>query len=174
MTISVEGLNALSAERASELFRACCGASRWVAAMVSRRPYFSRDAVFRAADDEWQSMDEVDWLEAFSHHPRIGESTSAAGSDATARGWSASEQGGVASAPEETRIGLARLNHDYETRFGFIYIVCATGRSATELLELARARMQNDRDTELRGAAEEQRKITRLRLEKLLDTGAAA
>ncbi len=174
MTISVEGLNALSAERASELFRACCGASRWVSAMASRRPFFSRDAVLRAADNEWAAMGEADWLEAFSPHPRIGESASASGSGAAARGWSASEQAGVASAGEETRIGLARLNHDYETRFGFIYIVCATGRSAAELLELARTRMDNDRETELHIAADEQRKITRLRLEKLLDTGAAA
>ena len=174
MTLSVEGLNALSAERAVEVFRACCGASRWVGAMVSRRPFFSRDAVLQAADDEWNSASESDWLEAFSHHPRIGESAAAAGGVATARGWSASEQAGVSSAPEETRIGLARLNHEYEQRFGFIYIVCATGRSAAELLDLARSRMQNDRDTELRIAAEEQRKITRLRLEKLLDTGAAA
>ena len=119
-------------------------------------------------------MGESDWLEAFSHHPRIGESSSAAGGGATARGWSASEQASVASAGEETRIGLARLNHEYEQRFGFIYIVCATGRSAADLLDLARTRMHNDRDTELRIAAEEQRKITRLRLEKLLDTGAAA
>ena len=142
--------------------------------MVSRRPFFSREAVLRAADDEWTSTGESDWLEAFSHHPRIGESAAVAGGSATARSWSATEQSGVASAADETRIGLARLNHDYETRFGFIYIVCATGRSAGELLDLARSRMQNDRDAELRVAAEEQRKITRLRLEKLLDPGAAA
>jgi 2-oxo-4-hydroxy-4-carboxy-5-ureidoimidazoline decarboxylase len=174
VSISVEGLNALSADRASELFRACCGASRWVAAMVNRRPFFSRHAVLQAADDEWHAMTEADWLEAFSHHPRIGESVAVAGGSATARSWSASEQSAVTSGTEETRIGLARLNHDYETRFGFIYIVCATGRSAGDLLALAKRRMQNDRDSELRVAAEEQRMITRLRLEKLLDTGAAA
>lgn len=174
MTVTVEELNALSAERAAELFRACCGASRWVAGMVNRRPFFSRDAVLRAADDEWSSTDEVDWLEAFSHHPRLGETASAAGGSSTARNWSASEQSSVAAASDETRIGLARLNHEYETRFGFIYIVCATGRSAGELLDFARKRMQNDRDAELRVAAEEQRKITRLRLEKLLDPAAAA
>jgi len=174
VSISVEELNALSADRAAELFRACCGASRWVAGMVSRRPFFSRDAVLRAGDDEWDSTDEVDWLEAFSHHPRIGESATAAGGSLTARGWSASEQSSVASASDETRIGLARLNHEYESRFGFIYIVCATGRSAGDLLDFARKRMRNDREAELRVAAEEQRKITRLRLEKLLDPVAAA
>ena len=119
-------------------------------------------------------MGEGDWLEAFSQHPRIGESLPAAGGSTTARGWSATEQSGVAAAPEETRIGLARLNQEYEARFGFIYIVCATGRSASELLDFARKRIRNDRDAELRVAAEEQRKITRLRLEKLLDAGAAA
>jgi OHCU decarboxylase len=142
--------------------------------MVTRRPFFSRDAVLRAADDEWNSLDERDWLEAFSHHPRIGETTAAAGGGTTARAWSASEQSAVASASDEMRIGLARLNDEYEERFGFIYIVCAAGRSAGELLEFARKRMKNDRDTELRVAAEEQRKITRLRLEKLLDPVAAA
>jgi OHCU decarboxylase len=142
--------------------------------MVSRRPFFSRDAVLRAGDDEWNAMGESDWLEAFSHHPRIGESAPAATGSSTARSWSALEQSAVASAGEEARIGLARLNHDYETRFGFIYIVSAAGKSAGELLDLARSRMHNDRDTELRVAAEEQGKITRLRLEKLLDPVAAA
>jgi OHCU decarboxylase len=141
--------------------------------MVSRRPFFSRDAVLRAGDDEWSVMGESDWLEAFSHHPRIGESAPV-GSDATARSWSTLEQSAVASAGDETRIGLARLNHDYETRFGFIYIVSAAGKSAGDLLDLARKRMHNDRDTELRVAAEEQGKITRLRLERLLDPVAAA
>jgi 2-oxo-4-hydroxy-4-carboxy-5-ureidoimidazoline decarboxylase len=174
VSLSVEELNALASDRASELLRACCGASRWVAAMVRRRPFFSRDAVLQAADDEWSAMRESDWLEAFSHHPRIGETTAAAGGSATARGWSASEQSAAATSGDDARIGLARLNRDYERRFGFIYIVSATGKSAGELLELARRRMDNDRDTELRTAAEEQRKITRLRLEKLLDPVAAA
>jgi len=174
VSLTVEELNALSVDRASDAFRACCGATRWVAAMTNRRPFFSRDAVLQAADDEWNALGESDWLEAFSHHPRIGESRSSAGGSAAARGWSASEQAAVSAAAEDTRIGLARLNHEYERRFGFIYIVCATGRSAEELLALARQRMGNDRDAELRVAAEEQRKITRLRLEKLLDPVAAA
>jgi OHCU decarboxylase len=174
VSVSVEELNALPADRAAELLRACCGASRWVAGMVNRRPFFSRDAVLRAADDEWSAMGESDWLEAFSHHPRIGETAPAAGGSATARGWSASEQASVVSAADEVRIGIARLNHDYEARFGFIYIVCATGKSAGELLAFARKRLHHDRETELRVAAEEQRKITRLRLEKLFDPAAAA
>jgi OHCU decarboxylase len=174
VTISVEELNGLSADRASDLFRACCGAPRWVAGMVSRRPFFSRDAVLHGADDEWSATGERDWLEAFSHHPRLGEKAALAGDSMVARGWSASEQSAVAAAGADARIGLARLNEEYERRFGFIYIVCATGKSADELIELAHRRIQNDRDTELRIAAEEQRKITRLRLEKLLDPVAAA
>jgi 2-oxo-4-hydroxy-4-carboxy-5-ureidoimidazoline decarboxylase len=174
VSITVEELNVLAAERALELFQACCGASRWVDAMVSRRPFFSREAVLQAADDEWTVLEEPDWLEAFSHHPRIGETASVAGGSATARAWSVSEQSGVAMAGRDARIGLARLNQDYLRRFGFIYIVCATGKSADELLDLAKRRIGNDRDTELRVAAEEQRKITRLRLEKLLDPAAAA
>src|SRR5689334_7195101 len=148
--------------------------------MVNRRPFFSRDAVLYAADDEWSATGENDWLEAFSHHPRLGETVGvgvgvgSTGDSTMARGWSASEQSGVAAAGGEARIGLARLNQEYERRFGFIYIVCATGKSADELLELAHRRIENDRDTEIRVAAEEQRKITRLRLEKLLDPVAAA
>lgn len=174
MSITIEELNGSSAEKASEVLRACCGASRWVAAMVGRRPFFSREAVLRAADDAWDAMHEEDWLEAFSHHPRIGESAPAAGGSAMSRAWSSGEQAGAATGGDAARIGLARLNAEYERRFGFIYIVCATGKSAGELMELAQTRLHHDRETELRIAAEEQRKITRLRLEKLLDPVAAA
>jgi len=129
--------------------------------MVARRPVESRDAVLAAADEIWTSLDASDWLEAFAHHPRIGEQTK----DPVA----ATEQSGVGGASDDVRDALARANRDYERRFGYIYIVCATGKTAAEMLAMASERLQNDPDTELRVAAEQQQKITRLRLQKLLE-----
>ena len=150
----------MSEQDVAAVFRECCGASHWVDGMTDRRPFRSRDAVFRAADDEWDKCSEQDWLEAFSHHPRIG--------DRTAGGTASDEQSGVRSATQRTRLELERTNQAYEEKFGHIYIVCATGKTADEMLDIARARLQNDPATELRVAAEEQRKIMHIRLEKLL------
>ena len=129
--------------------------------MIKRRPFGSRDAVFTAADEIWNSLDQSDWLEAFAHHPRIGERTN----DAIA----AREQSGIRSADKPVREELAQVNSDYERKFGYIYIVCATGKSAEEMLAIARSRLNNDPSTEIAVAAEEQRKITQLRLAKLLE-----
>jgi OHCU decarboxylase len=167
VTLTVRDFDVLPAERAAELLRACCGASRWVAAMVAHRPYGSLGTLLAAADDAWWSLDVGDWREAFAHHPRIGERKAAVAQDDRAAGWSAGEQAGAAGAAAMLQAQLARANEEYERRFGHIYIVCATGKSAEEMLALARGRMENDPDAELRVAAEEQRKITRLRLEKL-------
>jgi OHCU decarboxylase len=136
--------------------------------MVARRPYGSLDAVLAAADDIWWSLDPTDWREAFAHHPRIGEQASGATQDERARDWSAAEQANVATAHDTIRDALAAANDEYERKFGYIYIVCATGKSAEDMLSLARERLDNPPDVEFRVAAEEQRKITRLRLEKLL------
>ena len=166
--MTLDELNALSPERAAEVFRACCGASRWVDAMVGRLPFSSTDAVVSMADDVWLAMGPDDWREAFSHHPRIGERAAAKPQDERAAAWSAGEQSSVASAGASTHDELAEINRAYEARFGYIYIVCASGRSADELLAIARRRLTNAPDDELRIAAEEQRQITRLRLRKLL------
>ena len=133
-------------------------------------PYASRDAVLATADTVWSRLGPGDWREAFSHHPRIGERARAASQGTQAETWSADEQRDVSAADASVRAQLDEVNRAYEARFGFIYIVCASGRSAEELLAFAYERMQNDLDTELRVAAEEQRRITRLRLEKLLST----
>jgi len=138
--------------------------------MVAGMPYASRDAVLVAADSVWSALAPDDWREAFTHHPRIGERAGAASQGTQAERWSADEQRDVSAADASVQGQLAAVNRAYEARFGFIYIVCASGRSADELLALAHARMQNDPETELRVAAEEQRRITRLRLEKLLST----
>ncbi len=168
MTQSVATFDALPADEAAGLLRACCGASRWVDGMLARRPFGAPDAALRAADEAWAPLGEADWMEAFSHHPRIGETRAAAVQDARAAGWSAGEQAGVARTPATVREQLAEVNREYERRFGHIYIVCASGRSAEELLDVARGRLQNEPAAELRVAAAEQHRITRLRLEKLL------
>jgi OHCU decarboxylase len=166
----VADLDTMPAEHAVKLFRACCGAAHWVEEMLARRPFRTRGVMLSAADDVWRSLDEADWQEAFSHHPRIGERTGAAPQDERARAWSGSEQMGMHDAAAELRAALAEANAAYEARFGYICIICATGKSAEELLAITRARLANAPRVELRVAAEEQRKITRLRLEKLFDT----
>jgi OHCU decarboxylase len=167
---AVGRLNALPADAASAELRACCGASRWTDGMVARRPYPSVDAVLDAADEVWRGVDPDDWLEAFAHHPRLGESVAAAAQDERARDWSAREQGSLGDAAAELRVALAAANAAYERRFGYICIICATGKDPEELLAITRARLSNAPEVELRVAAEEQRKITRLRLRKLFHT----
>lgn len=127
--------------------------------MAARRPFASEAAALDAADRVWKSLFPADWLEAFRAHPRIG--------GPEARGREAEEQAGALSASEATRAALAEANRLYEERFGRIYVVCASGKSAEEMLDLCRRRLHNDAETELVVAAEEQRKITRMRLEKL-------
>jgi OHCU decarboxylase len=155
---TVSEFDDLPAARAADMIQPCCGAARWVAEMVARRPFGSLEELLAGADEVWWSLEPDDWREAFAHHPRIGE---------RAAGWAAGEQAGVAGASGDVRDELAAANRAYEARFGHIYLVRATGRSAEELLALARARLANDAESELRVAAEEQRQITRLRLEKL-------
>jgi 2-oxo-4-hydroxy-4-carboxy-5-ureidoimidazoline decarboxylase len=152
-------INTLSPSDAREAFTRCCGSQRWVDGMLARRPFTSADQLLAAADAIWAGLDRADFLEAFAHHPAIG----AAG----ARGFSAREQAQVAQASAATRQDLETLNLRYRERFGFVFLVCATGKSADEMLALLRARIDNPADVELRIAAGEQAKITRLRLEKL-------
>ena len=167
--MTVDDVNKLPVARATELFTACCGSSRWVAQMAVNRPFASRDALLAAGDAIWKSLGTADWLEAFSHHPRIGENVAAVAQGKTARQWSADEQASVTRASESIRLAQQDMNAQYERRFGYIYIVCATGKSPNEMFAIARERLANDPDTEMKIAAEEQRKIMRLRLEKLLD-----
>lgn len=147
----------------------CCGSRAWANALSAARPFADVEALLHKADSVWWSLSESDWLEAFRAHPKIGEQKAATAQSEQARGWSAREQSGVQDAAAETKAALAAGNQEYEERFGFIFIVCATGKSSEEMLGTLNQRLQNDRGTELRAAAEEQRKITRLRLEKLLN-----
>jgi 2-oxo-4-hydroxy-4-carboxy-5-ureidoimidazoline decarboxylase len=166
MSISVNELDALSRDEAAALFSACCGSKRWTSAMIARRPFGTLESVLHAADEEWQRLAPSDWREAFAHHPRIGEVRAASRVAATAQGWSAGEQARAASADEQVKESLAGAQREYEARFGHIFLICATGKTAEQILAAVHARMGNDPDTELRVAAEEQRRITRLRLMK--------
>jgi 2-oxo-4-hydroxy-4-carboxy-5-ureidoimidazoline decarboxylase len=153
---------------ALETMLACCGAKRWAAAMVQARPLANVAAVRDAADRAWRTMEEGDWLEAFSCHPRIGERN---GAHATAKSaaWSRQEQVSVGSAQERILSRLAEANALYEERFGFTYIVCATGKSAEEMLAILERRLDGARAAELREAAEQQRQILQIRLGKWLE-----
>ena len=157
-------LNDLVPAEAEAAFLSCCGSHAWARRMTEGRPYADHDALLEAADRVWSSLAPEDWREAFAAHPKIGEKKPSG--DAQFRRWSEQEQAGVESAESSLLAELAEANRAYAERFGYIFIVCATGKSAEEMLGLLRARMGNDAETELRLAAEEQRKITRLRLLK--------
>ncbi len=162
-------LNALTDEEAEAELLKCCASRAWVTAMASARPFLNPAELFAAADRLWWSLDAEDWLEAFRGHPKIGGRKAAAETSAESARWSEAEQSGTRAASSATLDALAEANLRYEEKFGFIYIVCATGRTAEEMLAGLRARMANDPETELRVAAEEQWRITALRLKKFLN-----
>lgn len=161
-------LNALGEAAAAAALERCCGSRRWVAAMLKERPFTSSSALYTRAEQIWSSLDAADRLEAFAQHPQIGEDLAALRERfASTHALSAREQAGVAAADEATLLALRDGNRAYRARFGFIFIVCATGKSAREMLALLEQRLHRDPLTELARAATEQAKITRLRLEKL-------
>ena len=164
----LDWLNALSSTAARTELLKCCGSTRWAATLTEHRPFASLDQLLAQADDVWWALDQGDWLEAFRSHPKIGEKKAAASVTAQSQQWSAEEQQGVARTGQETMGKLARLNRVYEEKFGFIFIVCATGKSTDEILALLETRLGNEPAAELRSAAAEQAKITDLRLRKLL------
>jgi OHCU decarboxylase len=164
---ALERLNALSAEEMEAELLKCCGSTLWARRMNDARPFDNLEGLLLAADSVWWALDEEDWLEAFSRHPKIGEKEAERAQAEAAREWSAQEQSGTDSATEETRRELAAANREYESKFGYIYIICATGKTAAEMLALLKARLQNEPEEEIRVAAEEQRRITHLRLQKL-------
>lgn len=169
MTENLKRLNTLAEDVAESEFLKCCGSTLWARRMVRERPFHDVQELLSKADAVWWSLDAEDWLEAFSRHPKIGEKESARVQAHDAQRWSEQEQAGTTSADEETRLALTEANHEYQKKFGHIYIICATGKSADEMLSICKERLQNDADKELRVAAEEQRKITHLRLGKLLE-----
>ena len=165
----LEQFNSLPLDVASAELIKCCGSSRWAERMAARRPFPDTDSLLRAADAVWWELETTDWLEAFSHHPKIGERRAAHNVSEEARRWSEEEQSTTRLAREETMRELVAANREYERKFGFIFIVCATGKRTEEMLTLLKERINNDTGKELRVAAEEQRRITHLRLRKLLE-----
>ena len=165
MNEKLEAWNAASETDALNAMLACCGARRWAAAMVVLRPFANEGDLCAKADLVWSTMKEPDWLEAFACHPRIGERKSAQGQSAA---WSQQEQSSVNTAEADVLAQLAAGNAEYERRFGFTYIVCATGRSAVEMLEILNRRLNSSREAELLQAAEQQRQITQIRIGKWL------
>jgi 2-oxo-4-hydroxy-4-carboxy-5-ureidoimidazoline decarboxylase len=157
-------LDTAAPDLARTILLRACGSTAWVDRMMARRPFGSQGTLLSAARREWFALSEHDWLEAFSHHPKIGDRAALAARFPATHDLSAHEQSAVGLAPDAVLNALADANEAYLDRFGFIFIVCATGKSAEQMLALLRARLPNDRATELRNAAEEQSKITALRL----------
>ena len=155
-------LNGLPAPAARAALTRCCGSGRWVAGMMGRRPWASATALYADAEAVWAELGHDDFLEAFGHHPRIG-----APADQTDEAWARQEQARVGDADGETRRSLVGANERYLARFGYIFIVCATGKTADEMLALLQARLACAPHDEIAVAAGEQKKITRLRLGKL-------
>lgn len=165
--------NQMTTDAASEQILPCCGSRRWALELSRNRPYSDSDELCRASDRVWESLAETDWQEAFESHPRIGERDSRRDIDFKSRMWSQEEQRTIAKGAEGAIASeLADANVAYEAKFGRIFIVCATGKTAGEVLDLLHSRLANDATTELILAVEEQRKITQLRLRRWLEEAA--
>jgi 2-oxo-4-hydroxy-4-carboxy-5-ureidoimidazoline decarboxylase len=162
--------NKLRPEEAAEEILPCCGSKAWAFGMAARRPIGDESALLAACDLTWKSLPESDWLEAFRGHPRIGESHSPESAPARSAAWSGEEQRRVGVSSEDIKVALAEGNRAYEHRFNRIFIICATGKSASEILEALQRRLQNDDAAELHEAAEQQRQIAHVRLKKWLNS----
>lgn len=166
-SLSVATFNNLPADQAADLLLKCNGSRAWVAAMMTNRPFKDVDALFASAEQAWNRLQRSDKIEGFNHHPRIGDLASLKKKFSLSSDWSKSEQSAVASASDSVLLELHERNLEYEQKFGFIFIVCATGKGAAEMLDLLKARMSNGPEEEFGVAASEHAKITKLRLEKV-------
>lgn len=162
-------LNRLADADARSVLIKVCGSARWVEEMLGRRPFGGPEALFAAADEVWFGLEKQDWLEAFSHHPRIGERNLVQAKFAATAAQSSKEQSGMAGASEAVRSEFASGNAEYERKFGHVFLICATGKTGEEMLDSLRQRLHNDEATELRNAASEQSRIVRIRLGKLVE-----
>ncbi len=166
--MTIKEINTLSNEEAVNTLLLCCGSRRWAEGVAAHRPFDSAHEIISLADEVWDNLGEEDWLEAFSHHPKIGDIDSLRKKFMSTRSWAQSEQSGTAAASDEVLHELAELNEAYLKKFNYIFIVCATGKSAEEMLDILKSRIDNKPEDELHIAAGEQKKITKIRLEKLL------
>lgn len=167
--MTVDELNNLSTEQVfGELFK-CCGSTMWAKRLSNKRPFSDMQDLFNKSDEAWATCTKKDGLEAFSHHPKIGNLKNLEEKFASTKEWAGNEQASISKAKKDTLIALAKGNELYEQKFGFIFIVCATGKSAEEMLDLLTTRMVNDLETEFAIAMGEQNKITKIRLKKLVE-----
>jgi len=167
--MTIADFDHLPIEQKRELLQRCCGSKAWIDKMIAAPPLENLVDLEETAEEKWWECSEKDWLEAFEHHPKIGDINSLKEKYSNTVAWASNEQSGVGSASDEILSALARGNDDYEQKFGHIFIVCATGKSAGEMLEILQSRLPNDRKDEIKIAADEQLKITKLRLEKLFE-----
>lgn len=167
--MTLHEFNILSKERLIEELTKCCGSSAWVNKMLPFIPADDMVELLEDAEEQWWKCSEDDWREAFARHPKIGDTASLAKKFASTAKWASGEQSGVSAANKETIEALAEGNRLYEEKFGYIFIVCATGKSAEEMLDLLHERLPNEPGEEIKIAADEQNKITKLRIEKLLE-----
>lgn len=167
----LEQFNQLERDACHQLLRQCCVSTRWIERMEQARPFTDLEQLQHSADQIWQQLAMPDYLEAFEGHPKIGDIDSLKAKYAGTKALASGEQSGATQASEAVLQALAQGNEAYEKRFGFIFIVCASGKSAEEMLQLLQQRLDNDLETELKIAAAEQAKITRLRLNKMFNEG---
>jgi len=165
--MDLDRINSGPRVEAEATFLRCCGARRWAEQMATSRPFRSEADLFDAADRIWRGLARADWLEAFAAHPRIGDLENLRAKFSETAAWSASEQKGLTGTTDAVLTALSLGNRQYEEKFGHIFIVCATGKTAVEMLALLQERLPNGAEKELLIAAGEQAKITRLRLQKL-------
>jgi OHCU decarboxylase len=165
---ALETLNGLPLSEALDELLKCCGSREWATRLAGERSFTSLEELQDKSESIWWSLTSDDWLEAFRSHPKIGERKAAITVAAEAQKWSEQEQASVGGSAGETLELLAELNQRYEAKFGYIFIVCASGKSAEEMLLLLRERLQNNQEDEIRIAASEQAKITALRIDKLI------
>ena len=168
--MNINKLNDLDNNSLKTEFLKCCGSDNWAKKLSELKPFNSEKDLFEKSDEIWNKLEKSDFIEAFSQHPKIGDIDSLAKKFANTKEWAEGEQSGVNSASNQIIMELAESNKLYEEKFGYIFIVCATGKSAKEMLDILKSRIDNDQNQELKIAAEEQNKITKLRLEKLLQS----
>jgi allantoicase len=167
-TAALARFNRLPKKKAVKTLLDCCGSTKWAEQMAKQRPFPAPAALIQSAANIWFALPREDWLEAFRHHPAIGANRAKSKQSAIATRWSANEQSTAQSPPREVLAALLAENSAYAQKFGYVFLICATGKTSDEILQALRQRISNNPETELRTAAEEQNKITRLRLEKLL------
>lgn len=167
--LNLDQLNNLADDTAATEFLKCCGSRNWAKFMSGSRPFMDVDGLTAMANEIWWKLEQEDWLEAFRSHPKIGEKKAEATASQQSLAWSNQEQSGVANAAARTIAELETFNREYFNKFGFIFIVCATGKSSDEMLAILKSRLGNNLEQELRIAAGEQAKITELRLRKLIE-----